>query len=328
MRILRYLDPPPGQARRAVIALGNFDGVHLGHQAVINETIRVARDLGAPAAMLTFEPHPRAVLAGGGAPFRLTTFATKARLAAELGVDHLIVQRFTKAFATRSAQDFVDEILGRALAVRHVVTGGNFRFGHRREGDVRYLQAAAAAKGFALTAVAPIAAGDGTVCSSSAVRARLAEGNVSGAAILLGRPWVIEGRVRHGDARGHAIGFPTANLALGDQLLPPLGVYAVRVAVLGSQGESRHDGVANLGRRPTFAGETVRLEVHLFDFDGDLYGRKLRVGFIDRLRPERHFDGLESLKAQIAADCAEARSRIKATARPGGTESGQRKAGG
>lgn len=328
MRIVRYLDPPPRAAQRAAIALGNFDGVHLGHQAVIRETIAAAQALGSPSAVLTFEPHPREVLAPGGPPFRLTPFRIKARLVAALGIDHLIVLRFTRAFAARSAQSFVDDVLVGALDVRHVVTGGNFHFGHDRKGDVAFLRAEAAVKGFAVTAVSPIAAPDGAVCSSSAVRARLSAGDVRGAAVLLGQPWAIEGRVRHGDARGRQIGFPTANIAIARQLLPPLGVYAVRAAVLGHAGETRYDGVANLGRRPTFAGEDVRLEVHLFDFAGDLYGRLLRIDFIDRVRPERRFDGLERLKAQIKTDCAEARELLKATAGPGGAKVGQRKAGG
>jgi len=312
MRILRHLDPPPAAARGAAIALGNFDGVHLGHQAVIGETIRIARALGAPAAILTFEPHPREILAPGGRPFRLTPFRVKARLAMALGVDHLVVLRFSPEFAARSAGDFVDKILIKALSVGHVVTGGNFRFGHGREGDVAFLRRAAAAHGFGMTAMAPVAAPDGAQCSSSAVRARLAEGDMKGAAMLLGRPWSVEGRVRRGDARGRVIGFPTANLAVGRLLLPPLGVYAVRVTARLDGGEARLEGVANLGRRPTFAGEEVRLEVHLFDFAGDLYGRRLCVDFIDGVRPERRFDGLESLKAQIEADCAEARVRLKA----------------
>jgi len=328
MRIVRYLDPPPKAARRAAIALGNFDGVHLGHQAVIRQTIDAARDLGAPSAVLTFEPHPREILAPGSPPFRITPFRAKARLVAELGIDHLVVLRFTRAFAARSAQSFVDDILVGALGVRHVVTGGNFRFGHGREGDVEFLRAAARAHGFTVNAVPRISAPNGASCSSSAVRVHLTDGDVRGAAVLLGLPWAIEGRVRRGDARGRTIGFPTANLAVGHRLLPPLGVYAVRVAVLGPDGETGYDGVANLGRRPTFGGETVRLEVHLFDFTGDLYGRRLRVDFVDRVRPERRFDGLESLKAQIEADCAEARSLIKATLARGGAEGGQRKAGG
>jgi riboflavin kinase/FMN adenylyltransferase len=330
MRIVRHLDPAPPAARGAAIALGNFDGMHLGHQAVIRETIARARALGAPSAMLTFEPHPRQVLGTGeSAPFRITPFRVKARLAAELGVDHMIVLRFTRSFAQRSARSFIDDVLVAALAVRHVVTGGNFRFGRGREGDVQFLEQAALRQEFSVKAVPPVKAVDGTRYSSSAVRDRLASGDVRGAAHQLGRLWEIEGRVRHGEARGRNIGFPTANLPItADQLLPPLGVYAVRVTVLGPTGEASYDGVANLGRRPTFAGSEVRLEVHLFDFAANLYGLRLRVGFLDRVRPERRFDGVASLKAQIEMDCAAARDIIKATLGRSGAEGGKRKAGG
>ena len=311
MRIFRH-DTVAAAERGAVVAIGNFDGVHLGHQAVIGEAGRIARAGALPHAVLTFEPHPRRVFRPDDPPFRLTPFRAKSRHLEALGVDLLFTLHFDPAFSRRSAADFIEAVLVRNLGVRHAVVGYDFVFGHRRGGTPALLQARGAELGFGVTVVGPIAARAGAVYSSTRIRQLLGTGKPREAAALLGRFWEIEGRVERGDARGRLIGFPTANLMLGDYLRPAAGVYAVRVGIEQDGRTQWHDGVANLGQRPTFGGSDLRLEAHLFDFDGDLYGRHLRVALIEHLRPERKFPGIDALKAQIAADAAQARTLLQA----------------
>ena len=311
MRIYRHFDALPSDARGAAVAIGNFDGVHPGHQAVIHEAGLIARDLDRPWAVLTFEPHPRALFTPGTEPFRLTPLRAKARRIAELGADMLIVLRFDAAFSTLSAEDFVNAVLVDGLGAGHVVSGYDFVFGHKRGGNCELLLAMGAKKGFGFTAVNAKEDPSGEVYSSTRVRERLLDGDAKGAAAVLGRDFEIEGRVVRGESRGKSIGFPTANIALGGYLRPALGVYAVRVAIeeanAGGDEETWIDGAANLGVRPTFGGDGVLLEVFLFDFDGDLYGKHLRVRLVDFLRPEKKFDGVDDLKAQIAQDCEKAK---------------------
>lgn len=310
MRIYRHYDALPADARGAAVAIGNFDGVHPGHQAVIHEAGLIAGDLGRPWAVLTFEPHPRAFFTPDSKPFRLTPFRAKARRIAELGADLLIVQRFDKAFSSLPAEDFVNTVLVDGLGAGHVVSGYDFAFGHKRGGNCELLLAMGAKKGFGFTAVNAQADPSGEAYSSTRVRERLGDADPRGAAAVLGRDFEIEGRVARGEARGKSIGFPTANIPLGAYLRPALGVYAVRAAIensnAGGEGETWLSGVANIGVRPTFGGDGVVLEVFLFDFDDDLYGKRLRVRLIDFLRPEKKFDGVDDLKAQIARDCAKA----------------------
>lgn len=308
MAIFRHSSDLPPEAREAVVVIGNFDGVHLGHQAVIAEARRLATEFAAPLAVLTFEPHPRSVFQPDTPPFRLTPLRIKARALEDLGVEHLFVLRFDIPFSTTSAEDFVRDILARDLAARHVVIGWNYRFGHKRAGNAESLERMGIAFGFGVSALEPINAPDGDAYSASRVRQLLRDGLPCQAAAVLGRPWEIEGRVEHGDRRGRRLGFPTANLTLGEYLVPAFGVYAVRAGVDQGSDTNWLDGVANLGRRPTVGGTTVRLEVHLFDFAADIYGRHLRVQFVDRLRGEKKFDGLEALQAQIAEDCRRARA--------------------
>lgn len=307
MRIFRHTAGLPADARGAVAALGNFDGVHLGHQAVIGTAAGVAGRAGAPLAVLTFEPHPRRVFRPGDPPFRLTPFRIKARQIEALGVDLLFVIHFDAGFAKRTAEAFVEEVLVRDLGVCHVVVGYDFVFGRGRGGDVGLLSAMSGRLGFGVTSVEPAAGPEGAVFSSTRVRELLAAGRPRDAARVLGRPWEIEGRVEGGFRRGRTIGFPTANVALDDYLRPAFGVYAVRAGIDRGVGTEWLPGVANLGRRPTVGGTAELLEVHLFDFAGDLYGRHLRVQLVDFLRPERKFDGLDALKAQIALDAEAAR---------------------
>jgi riboflavin kinase / FMN adenylyltransferase len=308
MRILRHPDRLEAADRGSVVAVGNFDGVHLGHRAVLDFTREIARREAAPLALLTFEPHPYQVFHPQAPPFRLTPFRAKTHRIEALGIDLLLVLHFDLTLAQVSAEDFVRMFLVEGLGARHVVIGYDFHFGHRRGGTPALLQELGRRHGFGVSVLQPIAAGDGAVYSSTRIRQHLTAGQPREAARLLGHPFEIEGRVETGDKRGRTIGFPTANLSLGDYLRPAGGVYAVRVGIEEGAGAlAWHDGVANLGTRPTVGGSDLRLEAHLFDFSGDLYGRHLRVGLVEHLRPERKFAGLDALKAQIAEDAKKAR---------------------
>ena len=316
MRIFRHYDALPEDAKGAAVAIGNFDGVPRGHQAVIHEAGVIARDQGRPWAVLTFEPHPRKLFQPDLAPFRLTPFRTKAREIAQLGCDLLIVQRFNESFSRLSAVDFVEGALVRGLQATHVVSGYDFVFGHKRTGNCELLLNLGAEQGFGFTCVNAVEDETGEVFSSTRVRESLGQGDPAGAHAILGRDFELEGRVIKGEARGHKIGFPTANIHLGTFLRPRKGVYAVRAAVesepaAGEEPDWRN-GVANIGVRPTFGGEDVVLEVFLFDFDGDLYGKRMRVRLVDFLRDEKKFDGLDDLKAQIATDSESARKILAA----------------
>ena len=312
MAVFRHSADLPAEAKGSVLAIGNFDGVHRGHQVLIGEAREIASREGAPIMVLTFEPHPRSVFNPDAPPFRLTTLRTRIQALEELGVDHLVAQHFDLEFAKKSAEEFVREILVRDLAVRHVVVGWDFCFGSKRAGNVELLRRMGAELGFVVTALSPVRASDEEIYSSSTIRQALQDGLPDKAARLLGRPWEIEGRVESGDRRGRTIGFPTANVALGDLLRPALGVYAVHAGIDRGAETEWHRGVANLGRRPTVDGTRVQLEVHLFDFDGDLYGQHLRTQMVSFLRPEKKFDGLPALQAQIAADCGRARELLEA----------------
>jgi riboflavin kinase/FMN adenylyltransferase len=296
-----------------VAVLGNFDGLHRGHQGVIARGAALARDLGAPLSVLTFEPHPRRVFRPDDPPFRLTPLRIKERQLDALGVDVLVIAHFDAAFLHRSAENFVSEVLVGGLAARHVVAGDAFRFGHGRQGDMALLARLGREHGFDVTGVGLMLDEDGVALSSTRVRKALEGGRPREAAAVLGRAWEIEGRVEVGDRLGHILGFATANLSLADYLRPALGVYAVRAGIDSGQATQWRDGVANLGRRPTLDGQDERLEVHLFDVDEDLYGRHLRVRLIDYLRPERRFATLEALKAQIAVDVGRARDLLAAS---------------
>ena len=306
MRIIRHWHSTPADARGAVVAIGNFDGVHLGHRAVVEEGRRIARSLGAPLAVLTFEPHPRQVLAAPDEPFRLTPFRLKARHLADLGIEILYVARFDRTFAAREPASFVADVVAAGVGARHVVVGHDFAFGRGRAGTVALLTEVGASHGVGVTSIE--AAGTGaTIHSASRARRLLAAGEVATLPAVLGRYWEIDGHVVTGDRRGRTIGFPTANLRAAGILHPARGVYALWAQPAVNDGRW-YPAVANLGRRPTFDKTEDLLEVHIFDYDGDLYGRRLRAAFADRVRPERRFDGIEALKAQIATDCETARA--------------------
>jgi riboflavin kinase / FMN adenylyltransferase len=306
MRIFRH-DTAAAADRGAVVALGNFDGVHLGHQQVIGEAGTLAHAAGAPHAVLTFEPHPRSVFRPQDPPFRLTPFRVKSRRIEALGVDLLFTLHFDRAFAQRSAEDFIAGVLVRGLGARKVVVGYDFTFGHARRGTPALLLQQGAVLGFGVDIVGPVAGAGGAAYSSTHIREHLVGGRPREAAALLGRFWEIDGRVEPGDRRGRTIGFPTANILLHDYLRPAAGVYAVRAGIAEGGRTVWRDAVANFGNRPTFGGTDLRLEVHVFDFAGDLYGRHLRVALIEHLRPEQKFPGIDALKAQIAADATRAR---------------------
>jgi riboflavin kinase/FMN adenylyltransferase len=313
MRILRHYRNPPAEAKGAVVALGNFDGVHRGHRALIAQAARIAKQTQKPLAALVFEPYPREFFRRDSEPFRLTPFRAKARLLQELGVEFLIVLGFDAEMAAKPAQDFVMDVLCRELAVSHVVVGEDFRFGKGRGGDVSVLGYMGEMEGFGVTVFGAVVE-DGEKISSSKVRAALKAGDPEQAAQLLGHRWSVEGHVASGDKRGRELGFPTANLKLEHTLHPAFGIYAVRARP--ADGAQTYDGVANFGIRPMFLLPTPLMEVHLFDFSGELYGELLTVELVAYLRAEQSFASLEALKAQMAAD-AQAARHILATDRGG-----------
>lgn len=311
MEIVRSLDAVTPDHGGAVAAIGNFDGVHLGHRAVIGEAERIAKDLGRKLAVLTFEPHPRAFFQPDTAPFRLTDAETRAAKLAAIGVDILFELPFDRAFAAISAEDFVDRVLFRDLDLAHVVIGYDFNYGHRRRGTPDMLLERAATLGRGASRIEAIHEMDGAVYSSTRARQCLMEGDPRGAAAVLGSPWDVVATVEHGDERGRTIGFPTANLRFGELLVPHHGVYAVRVKDLDADPQSAWmPAVANVGRRPTVNDRGVLLEVHVLDRDVDLYDRRLAVRFVDFIRGERKFDGLDALKRQIALDADQARRML------------------
>ncbi len=309
MRIFRDFNDIEAAARGAIVAIGNFDGVHLGHVKVIETAAAAARAAGAPCGVLTFEPHPRQFFQPAIGPFRLTPFRAKVRRLAELGVDVLFSLRFGAGMAAVPATAFIVHMLVAGLGVGGVVVGPDFAFGKGRRGNVETLSRYAAKLGFSLTEVATVGGG-GKTYSSTRVRSLIQGAQFGEAGLILGRLWEVEGHVRHGDRRGHELGFPTANLGLDGYLNPGSGIYAVWAGIADENGTRWHAAAAYVGTRATFGGGAMRLEVHLLDHDEDLYGKRLRVAFAKRLRDDQEFDGAESLGRQIAADCEQARQAL------------------
>ena len=294
----------PSQFAGGIVALGNFDGFHLGHQAVVGAAVARAHAEGRPALVATFDPHPVRHFRPDAPPFRLTTLDQRERLFAAAGVDAMVVLGFDARLATLSAEDFIAERLVGALRVGGVVTGADFTFGRAKGGTTATLHAAGEAAGFAVDTVGPVML-DGVTVSSTAIREALRAGDPRGAARLLTRPFAVEGVVQHGDKVGRTIGYPTANLDMGRYLRPAYGIYAVE----GRLPDGRVlKGAANLGVRPQFEPPKELLEPHFFDFAEDLYGQTIEVALIEYLRPEAKFDGLDALIAQMDADCARARA--------------------
>ena len=298
--------PVPAHLRGGIVALGNFDGFHLGHQAVIGRAVERARAEGRPAIVATFDPHPKRYFQPRSGHFRLTTLDQRARLFAEAGVDAMLVFHFDAALAGLSAREFAERQLVEILGVGGVVTGGDFTFGKGREGDVAMLAELGGALGYSAEVVAPVTL-DGETVSSSRIRDYLRAGDPRGAAKLLTRPFAIEGPVQHGAKLGRELGYPTANMSLANYLRPAYGIYAVR----GRLADGRVlNGVANLGIRPSFDPPEELLESFFFDFDDDLYDQVLEVSLIDYLRPEAKFDSMDALKVQMDADAAKARTLL------------------
>lgn len=311
MRLIRGLHNLRPADRGCVATIGNFDGVHLGHRAVFRRLQERGAALGLPTTVITFEPQPMEFFAPAHAPARLTRLREKLAAIADAGIDRVMLLHFGPRLAAMAAPDFVRTLLANGLGVRFLSVGDDFRFGNLRHGDFALLQRmgaelAASGQGFAVANLHTIRHGEERI-SSTRVREALARGDLDQAHTLLGRPYRIGGRVAHGDKRGRTIGFPTANINLHRRVSPLGGVYAVVVHGLGA---TPRPGVANIGRRPTVGGTDERLEVHLFDFDGDLYGRHLDVEFRLRLRDERRFESFDALKAQITRDAATARDYL------------------
>jgi len=301
----------PPHLRGGIVALGNFDGFHLGHQAVVGHAVEKAAEDGRPVVIATFDPHPARFFRPDAPPFRLTSLDQRERLFAAAGADAMLVFRFDEALAATGAEDFVRLLVERMGAVG-VVTGADFTFGKARGGSVTTLSELGTAMGFTVRAVDPVMDDEGLVVSSSRIRTALQGGDCATATRLLTRPFAVEGAVMHGDKVGRELGYPTANVDMGEYLRPAYGVYAVR----GRLADGRVvDGAANLGIRPQFEPPKELLEPYFFDFSGDLYGQLVEVHLIERIRGEAKFAGLDALKAQIARDCETARHILAEHAR-------------
>jgi riboflavin kinase/FMN adenylyltransferase len=304
---LDHREPFPESLRGAVLALGNFDGFHLGHQAVVREAVEWARGEQRPAIVATFDPHPVRHFAPRVPPFRLTTLDQREELFLAAGADAMLVFHFDGELAGTSAEDFVGKLLATRIGARGVVTGEDFTFGKDRGGNRQVLAELGAAHGIGARAVGPVLEG-GLVVSSSRIRDALKAGDCETAARLLTRPFAIRGTVKHGDKRGREIGFPTANIELGQYLRPRFGIYAVTGRVIGKDRELH--GAANLGIRPQFEPPTELLEPHFFDFGEEIYGREIEVALRHFMRPEAKFDTLDGLVEQMNRDCDRARNLL------------------
>ncbi len=316
MHLIRTLADFPDALRGGVVVLGNFDGVHRGHQIVIGEAADHAAAQSAPLLVLSFEPHPRQYFAPDSEPFRLTDLRNKAHHLEALGVDGLVVLDFDAGLAGTSAEDFIQDILVAGLGAARVVIGYDFCFGKGRKGTPAMMKSTGA---FDVTTIDPAATHDGVIYSSTRIRDYLRRGNPAQAAALLGRPFEIEGRVQPGQQLGRTIGFPTANLKLGEILRPAIGIYAIRCGVESEDGSQTtwHDGAGYYGARPTVDGKDALFGAFLFDFDSDIYGRFLRVALIEYIRSDRKFDSLEDMQAQIAHDSDAARRILRSRAAGG-----------
>jgi riboflavin kinase / FMN adenylyltransferase len=311
MRIFRHYDDVPDASKGAVVAIGNFDGVHRGHQALIAHTRELAKKLGAPLGVVAFEPHPQEYFRPSPESFRLTPFRTKARLIAGQGADVMYALAFDAQMATKTAEQFIADVLVKGLGVKGVVVGSDFQFGKGRAGNADTIRAAGKKDGFAADIFEPVIEHGDDKISSTHIRDALKGGEPEVAAKLLGHWWSAESRVEHGDKRGRTIGFPTANMRITDTLKPAYGIYAVLATVFeDDKPVLTRAGVASFGIRPMYKTQEPLLETWLFDFDGDLYGKHMAVEFIHYIRGEEKLDGLEALKARIAEDVAAAKKAL------------------
>jgi riboflavin kinase/FMN adenylyltransferase len=321
MQVIEGSDPPRDSARGCVLTVGNFDGLHLGHRALLEAVVARGRELSRPTAVYTFDPHPRRVLfpeEAEGLRMLMTWDQLVAGLA-EFEIDFLVRERFTPAFSALSPDEFLRDVIAERLGPREVFVGRDFHFGKGRAGSGEMLAARGPELGIRVQLVPQVCAGGADV-SSTRIRAALAQGDVEDARTCLGRPYTVRGRVVEGDRRGRTLGFPTANLACENELVPAYGVYATRVRLFDPGGATLEprwfESVTNVGTRPTFALGRVLVEAHLLDFTGDLYGRRLELAFHQRIRAERRFSGPDELARQIAADAARARVLLAAETRP------------
>lgn len=308
MELIRGLKGLRAVGRGCVASIGNFDGVHRGHEEVLGKLIEQAGQRGLPAAVIVFEPMPQEYFSPQSAPARLTRFREKWERFAALGLDRVLCLRFNRSLADLSAEDFIDSVLVRGLRVRHLSVGDDFRFGHDRRGDVSLLRRVGPGKGFEVTDNATLMEG-GARISSTRIRELLQQGRLPEAARLLGRPYSLSGRVSYGAGLGAKLGFPTANICLGRKTASVSGIFAARVHGIGS---GSRPAAAYVGNRPAAGGGQVLLEIHLLDFSGALYGRHLRVELLQHLREDRHFDSLDALTAQMRLDVDAARRWLAA----------------
>lgn len=306
MRIIRGIKNYTDRLPNPVLTLGNFDGVHLGHQAIFKKVVERAREIGGTAIAFTFEPHPLKVLAPERSPLLLNTFHGKMRLLETAGIQVVICANFTRSFADQNPEDFARDVLHELIGVREVYVGYDYAFGKGREGSIAFLKKMGNTYGFAVGVIEPVRV-DGVVVSSSSVRELLINGHVEDAARLLGRYYLIEGEVIHGSHRGQTLGFPTANLKTANELLPGFGVYAVLAKIQGRTIK----GVASIGIRPTFDAGPVSIEVYLFDFHEDVYGKEIELLFIKHLRGEERFPDADALVRQIRKDVHDAQEVLK-----------------
>ena len=306
---LHHRQSMPEALRGAVIALGNFDGFHLGHQCVVAEAVKWARSAGKPAIVATFDPHPVRHFAPHVPPFRLTSLEQREEMFTAAGADAMLVFAFDHALASLSAGEFVRDLMAGHLGASGVVTGEDFTFGKGRGGDTEVLREVGATCGIEARAISPVGE-SGQVVSSSRIRDALKAGEPGVAAKLLTRPFAVRGSVIHGDKRGRELGYPTANIAFGNYLRPRFGIYAVTGTILATGQQLQ--GAANCGIRPSFDPPTELLEPYFFDFSGDLYGQEIEVAFHHFLRPEAKFDSMDTLMAQMAKDCDQAREMLAA----------------
>ena len=309
MKIYRSIDEISDPLTNPVVTIGNFDGVHLGHRQIFHRIKRAAAELGGVSLVITFIPHPLKVLAPERSPRLINTYSEKETLIEASGVDYLLTIPFTMQFAAITAADFVRDTLVRRIGIKKLVIGYDYAFGHNRQGNADFLRQLGGELGFAVEVLEPL--GDGNIVySSSMVRKQIESGDVRGVVPLLGRHFSVGGSVIHGFHRGKGLGFPTANLATDQELIPGYGVYAVKVKL----GESVYDGACNIGDNPTFDAAKRSIEVFIFDFDDDLYGRELRVYFLDKIRNEQKFPDAAALQKAIAADVARCKELLRAAA--------------
>ncbi|KAF0221895.1 MAG: riboflavin kinase / FMN [Geobacteraceae bacterium] len=302
MVIFRSLEEIREKLPNAVVTIGNFDGVHLGHREIFRRVRRAAAALGGVSAVITFVPHPLKVLPAGKKLRLINTCTEKETLIEASGIDYLVEIPFSGEFAAISAEEFVRKILVERIGTKKLIIGYDYAFGRNREGNAALLRRLGAECGFDVEVLEPIGTGE-TVFSSTTIRSMIANGDVKGVVPLLGRHYSISGRVVHGHHRGQGLGFPTANLETEKDLLPKNGVYAVKVKV----GEATYDGACNIGDNPTFGDEAIAIEVFIFDFSGDLYGREIRIYFVDRIRDEKRFADADALQKAISSDVARCR---------------------